>query len=150
MSPLGFGTSIALIAAGTWLLGWGDAGIYPASVPWGGMSVLGAGLIGLVLCILADLTGTALDISQSPQPETGEPGQGKTQPIDNHERTLTMSGKFDEAKGRAKEAVGDLTDNEDLKRKGKADQTAGKVKEKVDDAKDWVEDKIDKARGKVD
>lgn len=54
-----------------------------------------------------------------------------------------MEGKFDELKGRAKEAAGDLTDNDDLKRKGKTDQTAGKAKQKVEDAKDWVEDKID-------
>ncbi len=54
-----------------------------------------------------------------------------------------MDGKTDELKGRVKEAAGDLTDNDDLKREGKTDKTAGKVKQKVDDAKDWVEDKID-------
>ena len=54
-----------------------------------------------------------------------------------------MEGKFDEMKGRAKEAVGDLTNDDDLKRDGKTDQTAGKAKQKVQDAKDWVDDKID-------
>jgi uncharacterized protein YjbJ (UPF0337 family) len=54
-----------------------------------------------------------------------------------------MEGKMDELKGRAKEAAGDLTDNKDLQREGKADKTAGKVKQKVEGAKDWVEDKID-------
>jgi uncharacterized protein YjbJ (UPF0337 family) len=54
-----------------------------------------------------------------------------------------MEGKADELKGRAKEAVGDLTDNKDLKREGQADKAGGKVKQKVEDAKDWVEDKID-------
>ncbi len=54
-----------------------------------------------------------------------------------------MEGKMDELKGRAKEAAGDLTDNKDLQREGKADKTAGKAKQKVEDAKDWVEDKID-------
>jgi uncharacterized protein YjbJ (UPF0337 family) len=54
-----------------------------------------------------------------------------------------MDGKADELKGRVKEAAGDLTDNDDLKREGKTDKAAGKVKQKVDDAKDWVEDKID-------
>ncbi len=54
-----------------------------------------------------------------------------------------MDGQVDDLKGRAKEAAGDLTDNDRLKREGKADQAAGKVKQKVDDAKDWVEDKID-------
>lgn len=54
-----------------------------------------------------------------------------------------MSGKADDIKGRAKEAAGDLTDDEDLKREGKADQAAGKLKQKLDDAKEWAEDKID-------
>ena len=61
-----------------------------------------------------------------------------------------MSGKFEEVKGRAKEAAGDVTGDDSLKREGKADQTTGKVKQKVDDAKNWVEDKIDDARDKVD
>jgi uncharacterized protein YjbJ (UPF0337 family) len=54
-----------------------------------------------------------------------------------------MAEKMDELKGRAKEAAGDLTDDRDLKREGKADKMAGKAKQKVDDAKDWVEDQID-------
>jgi uncharacterized protein YjbJ (UPF0337 family) len=54
-----------------------------------------------------------------------------------------MDGQVDDLKGRAKEAAGDLTDNDRLKREGKSDQAAGKVKQKVEDAKDWVEDKID-------
>jgi len=59
-----------------------------------------------------------------------------------------MDGKIDDAKGRVKEAAGDLTNNDDLKREGKVDQAAGKVKEKVEDAKDWVEDKIDDIKKK--
>ncbi len=47
-----------------------------------------------------------------------------------------MSGEADQAKGRIKEAVGDLTDDKDLKREGKVDQGAGKVKEAVDKVKD--------------
>jgi uncharacterized protein YjbJ (UPF0337 family) len=54
-----------------------------------------------------------------------------------------MDGKMDEMKGRAKEAAGDLTDDRDLQREGKADKASGKLKQKVEDAKDWVEDKID-------
>ena len=57
-----------------------------------------------------------------------------------------MSGTGDDMKGRAKEAVGDLTDDEDLKSEGKADRAAGSLKNKVNDAKNWVEDKIDGAR----
>lgn len=48
---------------------------------------------------------------------------------------------LDDAKGRAKEAAGDLTDNDDLKREGKVDRATGKVKEKVDEAADKVKDK---------
>jgi uncharacterized protein YjbJ (UPF0337 family) len=34
-------------------------------------------------------------------------------------------GKADELKGRAKQAAGDLTDNDDLKREGKMDEKGG-------------------------
>ena len=54
------------------------------------------------------------------------------------------SGTTDKAKGRVKEAVGALTDNDRLRRKGNTDQAVGKVKdtaEKVlDKAKKLVED----------
>ena len=51
-----------------------------------------------------------------------------------------MSGEGDEMKGRAKEAVGDLTDDDELKREGKVDQASGKIKGKVDDIKDKLND----------
>ena len=47
-----------------------------------------------------------------------------------------MSGEADQAKGRVKQAVGDLTDDKDLKREGKVDEGAGKVKDAVDTVKD--------------
>ena len=50
------------------------------------------------------------------------------------------SGEADKAKGRVKEAVGDLTDDDELKREGKIDKASGKVKEKVDDVKDRLTD----------
>jgi uncharacterized protein YjbJ (UPF0337 family) len=50
----------------------------------------------------------------------------------------------DELKGRAKEAVGDLTDDEDLQREGKVDQAEGKVKEAVDNVTDKIEDMVNK------
>lgn len=46
----------------------------------------------------------------------------------------------DEAKGRIKEAAGSLTDDNDLKREGKADRATGKVKEGVDKLADKVKD----------
>jgi uncharacterized protein YjbJ (UPF0337 family) len=42
------------------------------------------------------------------------------------------SGTIDKAKGRAKEAVGALTDDRKLKSEGKLDQASGKVKDAVD------------------
>lgn len=59
-----------------------------------------------------------------------------------------MSGEVDQAKGRVKKAAGDLTDDEDLKNEGRADEVAGKLKDAVDTAKDKVNDAIDKVRGK--
>lgn len=51
---------------------------------------------------------------------------------------------FDELKGRAKEAAGDVADDDDLKREGKIDQATGSVKEKVGDAADKVKDVLDR------
>ena len=60
-----------------------------------------------------------------------------------------MGEKTDQAKGRVKEAVGNLTDNQDLKREGRADRLAGEAKEKLGDIKDKLEDVIDKVKGSV-
>jgi uncharacterized protein YjbJ (UPF0337 family) len=51
-------------------------------------------------------------------------------------KDATVSGTADEAKGRVKEAVGSLTDDDDLKREGKVDKAAGKAKDAVDKVKD--------------
>ena len=53
-----------------------------------------------------------------------------------------MPENVDDAKGRVKEAAGDLTDDDGLKREGKIDQATGKVKDTVDDAADKVKDTI--------
>jgi uncharacterized protein YjbJ (UPF0337 family) len=53
-----------------------------------------------------------------------------------------MPENLDDAKGRIKEAAGDLTDNDSLKNEGKVDQAAGTVKDKVGDAADKVKDVI--------
>lgn len=60
-----------------------------------------------------------------------------------------MSGTTEEYKGKAKEAVADLTDNDDLKAEGKADQASGKVKQVAEDVKDKVEDVVDSVKDKV-
>jgi uncharacterized protein YjbJ (UPF0337 family) len=53
-----------------------------------------------------------------------------------------MGENIDEAKGRAKEAAGDLTDDDKLKREGKVDRGTSGIKEKIDDAADKVKDKV--------
>ena len=54
--------------------------------------------------------------------------------------------KFDEMKGRAKEAAGDLTDDDDLKKEGKVDRAGGAIKDKVDKATDKVKDAVNRGR----
>ena len=51
---------------------------------------------------------------------------------------------MDELKGRAKEAVGDLTDDERMQREGQADQAEGKVKDAIDDTADKAKDLVDR------
>lgn len=46
----------------------------------------------------------------------------------------------DDAKGRAKEAAGDLTGDKGLQREGKVDQAGGRVKDSVEKATDKVKD----------
>jgi uncharacterized protein YjbJ (UPF0337 family) len=53
-------------------------------------------------------------------------------------------GTLDEAKGRAKEAAGDLTGDQDLKDEGKVDRASGKVKDAVGDTADKAKDLLRK------
>jgi uncharacterized protein YjbJ (UPF0337 family) len=50
----------------------------------------------------------------------------------------------DEAKGRIKEAAGDLTGDKELQREGKVDQAAGKTKDAVDKASDKAKDAVNR------
>ena len=52
----------------------------------------------------------------------------------------------DDAKGRVKEAAGDLTGDDDLKREGKVDQTTGKAKHGLDRLSDKVKDALGRGR----
>lgn len=52
------------------------------------------------------------------------------------------NGKTDEVKGRVKEAVGSLTNDEKLKREGRLDQTVGKAKQKADQVIDKVKEAV--------
>jgi uncharacterized protein YjbJ (UPF0337 family) len=53
-----------------------------------------------------------------------------------------MGDNVDEAKGRVKEAAGDLTRDKDLKREGKIDRATGDVKDKVGEASDKIKEKV--------
>jgi uncharacterized protein YjbJ (UPF0337 family) len=48
----------------------------------------------------------------------------------------------DDAKGRLKEAAGDLTGDQDLKREGQVDRAEGAAKDKIDQAADKVKDAV--------
>jgi len=60
-----------------------------------------------------------------------------------------MAGKADQMKGQAKEAVGDLAGNKDLKAEGTADRNAGEAKEQVGKVEKKVDEAIDKVKGLV-
>ena len=62
---------------------------------------------------------------------------------------MNMDNELDQAKGRIKQAVGDLTGNKDLKKQGKVDETAGKAKDVIEDTKNKAEGFVDRARDKV-
>jgi len=60
-----------------------------------------------------------------------------------------MGSNIDETKGRVKEAVGDLTDDKDMKREGKMDRLGADIKDKAEDAKDAVGDLVDNVKDKL-
>ena len=53
-------------------------------------------------------------------------------------------GAMDKAKGRTKEAAGDLTGDRELKNEGKVDRATGKTKDVVGDVGDKVKDAVGK------
>jgi uncharacterized protein YjbJ (UPF0337 family) len=55
----------------------------------------------------------------------------------------------DQIKGKVKQAVGGLTNNEDLKKEGKADEKAGEVKKFVEGVKEKVDHLVDAVKDKV-
>ena len=60
-----------------------------------------------------------------------------------------MGSKTDKITGRLKEAVGALTDNDDLKREGQRDQAVGEVKEAAERAAEKVQDEVERVAQKV-
>ena len=55
-------------------------------------------------------------------------------------------GTFDDMKGRAKEAAGDVTGNDDLRREGKVDRASGSIKDKLDRLTDKIKDAMRRDR----
>jgi uncharacterized protein YjbJ (UPF0337 family) len=51
-------------------------------------------------------------------------------------------GTVDSAKGKVKEAAGDLTGDQDLKNEGRVDKATGRIKDAVGGAADKVKDAI--------
>jgi uncharacterized protein YjbJ (UPF0337 family) len=60
-----------------------------------------------------------------------------------------MSGKIDKIKGRIKEAVGVITDNDRLKSEGQLDQVVGEVKEQAERVVEKVKEKVRRVVEKV-
>lgn len=59
-----------------------------------------------------------------------------------------LGNKGQDGAGRAKEAAGALTGNDELKREGKADQGAAAAKDALEDAKDAVTGAMDNLKDK--
>ncbi|CAM3947335.1 MULTISPECIES: CsbD family protein [Tsukamurella] len=57
--------------------------------------------------------------------------------------------KAEDLKGRAKEAAGAVTGDEDLKTEGKADQVEAQIKEKVAEVADAVKGGVDAVKDKL-
>jgi uncharacterized protein YjbJ (UPF0337 family) len=55
-------------------------------------------------------------------------------------------GTFDDMKGRAKEAAGDVTGNDDLRREGKVDRASGSIKDKLDRLTNKIKDAMRRDR----
>jgi uncharacterized protein YjbJ (UPF0337 family) len=88
----------------------------------------------------------AARLTQTCHSVSGETGRALNNGQFEREQGDTMS-NMDEAKGRIKEAAGDLTDDKDLQREGKVDQASGKAKDKIDDASDKAKELVGRDDG---
>jgi uncharacterized protein YjbJ (UPF0337 family) len=57
-----------------------------------------------------------------------------------------MDANMDEAKGRMKEAAGDMMDDDQMKKEGKADRMGATIKEKAGDVVDKAKEIVNKDR----
>ncbi|TVR70326.1 MAG: CsbD family protein [Sphaerobacteraceae bacterium] len=54
-----------------------------------------------------------------------------------------VKGKWEETKGKGKQAWGDITDDPDKVDEGSFDKTKGKGRQKLGEAKEWIDEKTD-------
>jgi uncharacterized protein YjbJ (UPF0337 family) len=64
--------------------------------------------------------------------------------------SMKFEGKWDQMKGRVKEAWGSLTDDDLDRTEGKFDRVVGTIKEKTGEAADTIENKLRDILDKVD
>jgi len=62
---------------------------------------------------------------------------------------VSASDKAEEYKGKAKEAAGDLTGNDELKSEGQTDQASSSVKQTIDDAAGKAKDAAQSVKDKL-
>lgn len=70
--------------------------------------------------------------------------------VESKEKTMgDFENKKDEFVGKAKEAAGNVSDNEKLENEGKADQVTSEAKQKASDAVEGVKDKANEVIGNL-
>ena len=62
---------------------------------------------------------------------------------------MSFSDKAEEFGGKAKEAFGDLTDDDKLKAEGQADQASSKIKQAAEEVADKAKDVVDSIKDKL-
>lgn len=60
-----------------------------------------------------------------------------------------MGENLDKAKGKTKQAAGDLTGDDEMKNEGKVDEASGRAKGAIDSAKDKAGDAVDAVKDKL-
>jgi uncharacterized protein YjbJ (UPF0337 family) len=60
-----------------------------------------------------------------------------------------IKGKFESGKGKVKETVGNLTDDDDMIAEGQADQAEGTIRDKAGKAVHGAADALDRAKDKL-
>lgn len=61
-----------------------------------------------------------------------------------------MGAQSDQVAGKAKQAAGVITGNEDLEAEGKAERRSGEAQEKIEDAKSNIEEAVDIGEKKLE